>query len=72
MKINKVLKYTLSEEEKTVLDQAAEILRELRDTECIEYSTEFDRMLRDDDLETTIDTIDSIIFYSGVELTMQN
>lgn len=72
MKINKVLKYTLSEEEKTVLDQAAEILRELRDTECIEYSTQFDRMLRDGDLETTIDTIDSIVFYSGVELTMQN
>jgi hypothetical protein len=29
-------------------------------------------MLRDDDIETTIDTIDSIVFYSGVELTMQN
>lgn len=72
MKINKVLKYTLSEEEKTVLDQAAEILRELKDTECIEYSTEFQYMLRDDDIETTINTIDSVVFYSGVELTMQN
>ena len=69
MKVEKVLKYELSENEQKVLDEAREIINTLNNAEILEHSSEFHYICRDNDLQTCIDTIEQICSYSGDELT---
>ena len=69
MKVEKVLKYELTENEQKVLDEAREIINTLNNAEILEHSYEFRHICGDNDLQTCIDTIEEICSYNGSELT---
>lgn len=72
MKVEKVLKYELTENEQKVLDEAREIINTLYNAEILEHSCEFRYICRDNDLQVCIDTIEEICSFSGSELTFDD
>lgn len=69
MKVEKVLKYELTENEQKVLDEAREIIIALNNSEVLEHSSEFHYVCRNNDIQNCIDTIEEICSYNGSELT---